>query len=100
MTLLEEELDARPAPTGRTSAGRAIGTVFLAAVMAALLCADSLVHVADGLALGARRDLALAVTHPIQDVSHALGLHLPRLWLAEATGNADLPTGPPAGNVL
>lgn len=99
MTLLEEELELAP-PAGRTSAGRAIGTVLLAAAMAALLCADSLVHVADGLALGARRDAALAVTHPIQDVSHALGLHLPRLWLAQATGNADLPSGPPAGNDL
>jgi hypothetical protein len=56
------------------------------------------VHVAEGLELGSdRRDAALAVARPIQDLSHAFGLHLPRLWLAEATGNADLPTGPPAG---
>jgi hypothetical protein len=100
MTVLDEDLDAPVAPTGRTSAGRAIGTVFLAGVLSMLLCADSLVHVADGLELGSRRDLALAVTHPIQDVSHAFGLHLPRLWLAEATGHADLPAGPPAGNAL
>jgi hypothetical protein len=99
MTMLDEELGVATA-AGRTSAGRAIGTVFLAAAMAMLLCADSLVDVADGLALGTRRDVAMAVTHPIQDVSHAVGLHLPRLWLAEATGNADLPSGPPAGNDL
>jgi hypothetical protein len=101
MTMLDvQDLEARAAPAGRTSAGRAIGTVLLAGVMAVLLCADSLVHVADGLALGSRRDAALAVTHPIQDLSHAFGLHLPRQWLAEWTGNADLPTGPPAGNPL
>jgi hypothetical protein len=100
MTMLDEELRLA-APAGRTSAGRAIGTVLLAGVMAALLCADSLVHVAERLELGSsRRDAALAVAHPIQDLSHAVGLHLPRLWLAEATGGADLPTGPPAGRDL
>ena len=97
-----EELDAVAeacAPTGRTTAGRAIGTVLLAAVLAALLCADSLVRVAEGLALGTRREVALAVTHPIQDLSHAFGFHLPRLWLVEATGG-DLPSAPPAGGDL
>jgi hypothetical protein len=97
---LDADADADPPRVGRTSAGRAIGTVLLAGVLAALLCADSLVRVAEGLALGPRRDLALAVAHPIQDVSHAFGFHLPRLWLEEATDGRELPTAPPAGREL
>ena len=100
MTSLDEERRAPAVPSGRTSAGRAIATVLLAGALAVLLCADSLVRVADGLQLGTRRDLALDVVHPIQDLSHAFGLHLPRLWLAEATGHEELPSGPAAGNDL
>jgi hypothetical protein len=74
------------------SAGRAIAVVLGALGIASLLGADSLVRVAERQPYGTGRDLALAVTHPVQDVSHALGLHLPRLWLAELTGNE----GPPA----
>lgn len=83
-----------------TSAGRAIATVLVALSMAALLCADSLVQVAERQPFGARRDLALDVTHVLQDVSHAVGLHLPRRWLAEATGNADLPTSASGGPLV
>lgn len=78
-------------PKGAT-AGRGIATVLLALVMAALLCADSLVQVAERQAFGTARDVALAVARPIRSVSHATGLHLPRLWLAELTGNDELPT--------
>jgi uncharacterized protein len=76
----------------RTTAGRTILTVLAALALACLLSADALVEVAEQQEFGSRRDLALAATHPVQDLSHALGLHLPRLWLAQATGNESLPT--------
>jgi hypothetical protein len=81
-----------PADRGVTSAGRAIGLIVAALALAALLCADSLVLVAERQPFGTPRDLALSITRPLQSASHAVGLHLPRLWLAEATGNAELPT--------
>jgi hypothetical protein len=71
--------------------------MLLALALAALLCADSLVHVAERQALGSGRDAALAITRPVQDISHAVGLHLPRLWLAQLTGNEDLPSSSAAG---
>jgi hypothetical protein len=77
---------------GVTSAGRAIALVLAGLALAALLCADTLVQVAERQPFGTTRDVALSVTRPIRSVSHAVGLHLPRLWLAELTGNAELPT--------
>lgn len=75
-----------------TSAGRAIATTFVAMVLATLLCADSLVQVAERQPFGTTRDVALAVARPIRSTSHAVGLHLPRLWLTELTSNDELPT--------
>ena len=110
MTMLHDENDLDDAPVDEsrtvedapaqlpaaskatTTAGRAIGTVVGALVLAALLCADSLVQVAERQEFGTGRDVALAVTRPVQSVSHAVGLHLPRLWLGELTGNDELPT--------
>jgi hypothetical protein len=87
-----EVYDLPPAPPPSTSAGRALVTVVLALVLGALLCADSLVQVAERQPFGTGRDVALGVTRPIRSASHALGLHLPRLWLTELTGGDALPT--------
>jgi hypothetical protein len=84
-----------PAPPPRrttTSAGRAIATVFLALLLATFLCADTLVRIAERQPFGTTRDVALAISEPIQSVSHAVGLHLPRQWLAELTDGDALPT--------
>jgi hypothetical protein len=75
-----------------TTAGRTIATVLGALAVAALLCADSLVVVAERQPFGTGRDVALAITRPLRSASHAVGLHLPRLWLSELTGNDELPT--------
>jgi len=108
MTLLDdaqlEEPPAHPTPRRRGSplvapnrggtapAGRVVLTVLLSFALASLLCADSLVQVAERQPLGTGRDLALLVTRPIRSFSHALGLDAPRDWLADVTGHADLPT--------
>lgn len=92
-------IELEPPLPPRTSAARAIGTLVLSLLLAALLCADSLVQVAERQPFGTGRDLALAVTRPIRSASHAVGLHLPRLWLAELTGNDALPTSSAGGDL-
>jgi hypothetical protein len=94
-----EVIDLPPPRPTRTPAARAIGTLLLALALAALLCADSLVQVAERQPFGPRRDTALAITRPIRSASHAVGLHLPRLWLAELTGNDTLPTSAAGGDL-
>ncbi|MGH8775476.1 MAG: SGNH/GDSL hydrolase family protein [Jiangellaceae bacterium] len=79
-------------------AGRAIVTILLTVAAASLLCADSLVQVAERQPFGRWRDTALTITRSVRGVSHAFGLHLPRLWLGELTGNEDLPSSSPAGS--
>jgi hypothetical protein len=98
-TVEDEPTASTPASRPTTTAGRAIGTVLGALALAVLLCADSLVQVAERQEFGTGRDVALAVTRPIQSASHAVGLHLPRLWLGELTGNDELPTSA-AGEAL
>jgi hypothetical protein len=81
-----------PNRDGTVPAGRVVITVLATLLAGALLCADTLVQVAERQPFGTGRDAALLVVRPIRSVSHALGLHLPRLWLAELTDNVDLPT--------
>ncbi|MGH9184814.1 MAG: DUF459 domain-containing protein, partial [Acidimicrobiales bacterium] len=86
---------ARP----RQPAGRVLATVFVTLLVSSLLCADSLHRLAGRQAFGVRRDVSLAVTGGLRSVSHAFGLHLPRVWLARLSGNEDPPmaAAPPAG---
>jgi hypothetical protein len=86
---LHDDLPTIDEPT--TSAGRAIGTVLVALVLAALLCADALVQVAERQPFGTTRDVALSVTRTIRSVSEATRLDRPREWLVELTGG-ELPT--------
>lgn len=94
---LHDDLPAIDEPT--TSAGRAIGTVLVALVLAALLCADALVQVAERQPFGTTRDVALSITRTIRSVSEATGLDRPRAWLVEATGG-ELPTSSASGEEL
>jgi hypothetical protein len=60
---------------GRQPAGRAMVIIVAALVLAMLVNADALVARAERQPPGRARDRALAVWHPVQDVSHALQLH-------------------------
>jgi hypothetical protein len=60
---------------GRQPAGRAVVIIVAALVLAMLVNADALVARAERQPPGRARDRALAVWHPVQDVSHALQLH-------------------------
>jgi hypothetical protein len=87
------EADDRVA--GIQPAGRALVVMVAALVLAMLVNADALVARAEQQPLGPKRDRALAVWHPVQDVSHVLQLHRVRQvadWLA---GNDDDHRGGP-----
>lgn len=78
-----------PAPTRHTSWGRALAVIALALALAALLNADGLRKGATSRDDGAARDVAMALTGPLQRVSHAVRLDRPRRWLKQATGRED-----------
>jgi lysophospholipase L1-like esterase len=96
---------------GVQPAGRALVVMVVALVLAMLVNADALVERAERRPTGPQRDRALAVWHPVQDVSHALQLHRIREladWAAgddgsEAAapapgrGSGDRGTGDPGG---
>jgi hypothetical protein len=107
-----------PPERRRMPAGKAIAVMASALMIASLFGADSLTHLAEQQRFGTRRDIALAVAHPLQRVSDDLYLNRPRRWLADASGHDDLTekpdlaeaaaghrdpdrreTGPPAGAV-
>jgi uncharacterized protein len=76
-----EGTDRRP-----LAAGRVILVALLAIAVGALLNANGLRKTAQIQSDGWQRDLALALTEPLADVSHALYLDRPRQWLKEALG--------------
>jgi len=89
-----------------TAAGRGIVVLFVGLLLAALLQAEGLRKQAETQPGGFQRDLALQVTRPLLEVSHALHLTTPRheLQVAIGRGNEDridpqvhLTLPPPAG---
>lgn len=60
------------------SAGRAIGVVLMALLVAALLNANSLVESIEGQSYGTSRSVELSLAKPVRTVSHWTGLDLPR----------------------
>jgi uncharacterized protein len=86
----------RPAPAedadtaeGTAPAGRVLVVMVAALVLAMLVNADALVARAERGEPSPARDRALAVWHPIQDVSHALQLHRVRQFADWVAGNDD-----------
>ncbi|HEX9993409.1 MAG TPA: DUF459 domain-containing protein [Acidimicrobiales bacterium] len=69
----------------RVPAGQAIATMVVALLLAAVVDADGLVAVAERQPFGTTRDVALAVTRPLQRVADATRLNRPARWLADAT---------------
>jgi uncharacterized protein len=91
--------EARPVRTARAEeprvadgtapAGRVLVVMVAALVLAMLVNADALVARAERQEPGPGRDRALAVWHPVQDVSHALQLHRVRQFADWVAGNDD-----------
>jgi hypothetical protein len=83
---------------GAQPAGRVLVVMVVALLLAMLVNADALVERAENRPPGAQRDRALAIWHPVQDVSHVLQLHRLR-DLAEwaAGGDGEAPPAPAPG---
>jgi len=70
-------------------AGRVLGVVLIALVVAALLNSEAAVRAGEGMKEGPTRDIVLSVARPLDDVAGAVGLHLPRDGLDLAFGQED-----------
>ncbi|WP_419922348.1 DUF459 domain-containing protein [Candidatus Poriferisodalis sp.] len=95
MTILQSPSGERSGPalsaTDRRSgvaAGRVLAAGALGLVLAMALNAQQLLREAQQKPFGWERDTSVAVWEPIEDVSSAVGLHLPRLWADEALGRS------------
>lgn len=68
-----------PADPGLTMpAGRVLGVVLIALLIAAIFNSEAMVRAGEGMQPGATRDVVLAVAEPLDSVTGAVGLHLPR----------------------
>jgi uncharacterized protein len=70
-------------------AGRVLGVVLIALVIAALFNSEAIVRAGEGMQEGTTRDIVLSVGRPLDDVAGAVGLHLPRKGLDLAFGQQD-----------
>ena len=59
-------------------AGRVLGVVVIALVIAALFNSEAIVRAGEGMQHGTTRDIVLSVGRPLDDVAGSIGLHLPR----------------------
>ena len=70
-------------------AGRVLGVLLIALVIAALFNSEAIVRAGEGMKQGTTRDIVLSVGHPLDDVAGFVGLHLPRKGLDLAFGQED-----------
>jgi hypothetical protein len=67
-------------------AGRVLGVVLVALLIAALLNSEAMVRAGESMQPGGTRDAVLSVARPLDAVAGAVGLHLPRKALDAAFG--------------
>jgi uncharacterized protein len=70
-------------------AGRVLGVVVIALLVAALFNSEAIVRAGESMERGTTRDVVLSVARPLDDVAGAVGLHLPREGLDLAFGQED-----------
>jgi hypothetical protein len=70
-------------------AGRVLGVMAIALAIAVLFNSEAMVRAGEGMQPGTTRDIVLSVARPIDDVTGAIGLHLPRDGLDLAFGQED-----------
>jgi hypothetical protein len=70
-------------------AGRVLGVVVIALLVAALFNSEAIVRAGESMERGPTRDIVLSVARPLDDVAGAVGLHLPREGLDLAFGQED-----------
>ena len=67
-------------------AGRVLGVVVIALLVAALFNSEAIVRAGESMQGGNTRDVVLSVARPLDDVAGAVGLHLPRQGFDKAFG--------------
>ena len=67
-------------------AGRVLGVVVIALLVAALFNSEAIVRAGESMQGGTTRDVVLSVARPLDDVAGAVGLHLPREGFDKAFG--------------
>jgi hypothetical protein len=67
-------------------AGRVLGVMLIALVVAALFNSEAMVRAGESMKRGDTRDIVLSVARPLDDFAGAIGLHLPRKGLDLAFG--------------
>jgi uncharacterized protein len=67
-------------------AGRVLGVVLIALLVAALFNSEAIVRAGESMQGGTTRDVVLSVARPLDDVAGAVGLHLPRQGFDKAFG--------------
>jgi uncharacterized protein len=70
-------------------AGRVLGVVVIALLVAALLNSEAIVRAGESMEKGPTRDIVLSIGRPLDDAAGAIGLHLPREALDLAFGQED-----------
>ena len=68
-------------------AGRVLGVIVIALLIAALFNSEAIVRAGEGMGRGATRDVVLSIGRPLDDVAGAIGFHLPREGLDLAFGH-------------
>ena len=68
-------------------AGRVLGVILIALLIAALFNSEAIVRAGEGMNRGTTRDLVLSIGRPLDDVAGAIGFHLPRDGLDLAFGH-------------
>jgi hypothetical protein len=96
----EHNFPPEPVRRQRTPAGQALAVIVVALLVGSLLNADRLDHTAHTQPFGWQRDVAIALTGPVQDLSHATRLNRFRKWLSEEAGNTDPPPPAPTRTVV
>lgn len=67
-------------------AGRVLGVVLIALLVAALFNSEAIVRAGESMQGGNTRDVVLSVARPLDDVAGTVGLHLPRQGFDKAFG--------------
>jgi uncharacterized protein len=68
-------------------AGRVLGVIVIALLIAALFNSEAIVRAGEGMGQGTTRDVVLSIGRPLDDVAGAIGFHLPRKGLDLAFGH-------------
>lgn len=68
-------------------AGRVLGVIVIALLIAALFNSEAIVRAGEGMGRGTTRDVVLSIGRPLDDVAGAIGFHLPRKGLDLAFGH-------------